>query len=117
MSQGLRQEALSFNEAADLLWNTLKTAMGTLVEEKTILSRETSSWYILEHSRAKRKRDEAYHHFIRSNSGYDWTKYTRLRNTCSRNLKTTRRNDFSGEISKHKGNSKELRQVLKSLLR
>ena len=43
-----------------------------------------------------------YQHFIRSNSGYDWTEYTRLRNSNSRNLKITRRNYFSGEISNHR---------------
>ena len=117
MSQGLQCGASDFDEAADLLWNTLKHAMSTLVEEKTIISRETSRWYTFYVARIKRKRGKAYSQFIRSNTDYDWNEYATLRNLYSRYLKNIRKNYYNSEIYKHKGDNRELWKVLKSMLR
>ena len=87
------------------------------MEEKTIVSRETSRWYTLDLARAKRKRDKVYKIFIRTNRDNDWSEYTTLRNLYSRNLKNSRKNYYSSEINKHKRDSRELWKVLKSMLR
>ena len=102
---------------AAVLTNTLKECTDSLVCEKYVNLSNSNSWYSLDLLRLKRQRDKKYKRFCRTNDPNDWQEYTTTRNIYSRALKQRRSEYIQRKIDQNKNNSKELWQILKSLIK
>ena len=107
----------SLDQKTAVLNDILKRCTNQLVEEKIVKIKNSNSWYNLDLLRLKRKRDKWYKKFCKTNSDFNWNRYTIARNIYSQSLNKTRSEYIQRKIDQHKNNSKELWRILKSLLK
>ena len=79
--------------------------------------KDSNSWYSGDLLRLKRKRDNLYKKFRRTNNTRHWNKYTAVRNRYTRKFKESRSEHIQNKIEQNKNNSKELWRILKKLMK